>query len=161
MSAGFERSLDLKGIEVYRFTLQPNTLAAPTENPDNRCFCKDPVVTKNCSVAGALDVSSCQGGQFAIFYPESSGSEGVPEFSPCCFLILLSSLAFLSRLFFLAISTGNPIYISLPHFLHGSHILRENVLGLNPSEEHHITYLDVEPVREYVSVIYDFQGQQL
>lgn len=39
------------------------------------------------------------------------------------------------------------VYISLPHFLHGSDILRENVLGLKAIEEEHMTYLDVEPVR--------------
>lgn len=39
------------------------------------------------------------------------------------------------------------VYISLPHFLHGSDILRENVQGLNPIEAEHMTYLDVEPVR--------------
>lgn len=41
------------------------------------------------------------------------------------------------------------VYISLPHFLHGSDILRENVQGLNPIMEEHMTYLDVEPVRIY------------
>lgn len=46
---------------------------------------------------------------------------------------------------------GKPVYISLPHFLHGSPILQENVLGLNPSPEHHMTYLDVEPVSSAVS----------
>lgn len=46
-----------------------------------------------------------------------------------------------------AVLTGKPVYISLPHFLYGSDILRENVLGLKPVEEHHMTYLDVEPVR--------------
>ncbi|XP_033470488.2 platelet glycoprotein 4 [Epinephelus lanceolatus] len=101
VSAGFEARLDLKGIEVYRYTLQPNTLASPTVNPDNRCFCRDPKTTKDCTLAGVLDISSCQ--------------------------------------------DGKPIYISLPHFLHGSQSLREAVLGLNPSEEHHATYLDVEP----------------
>ncbi|TNM91623.1 hypothetical protein fugu_020003 [Takifugu bimaculatus] len=102
VSASFQQSMDLKGIEVYRFTLQPNTLAAPTDNPDNHCFCRDQKVTKNCSLAGALDISSCQ--------------------------------------------NGKPIYISLPHFLYGSPILQSNVLGLNPSEEHHMTYMDVEPI---------------
>ncbi|XP_003972763.2 platelet glycoprotein 4 [Takifugu rubripes] len=102
VSASFQQSMDLKGIEVYRFTLQPNTLAAPTDNPDNHCFCRDQKVTKNCSLAGALDISSCQ--------------------------------------------SGKPIYISLPHFLYGSPILQSNVLGLNPSEEHHMTYMDVEPI---------------
>lgn len=39
------------------------------------------------------------------------------------------------------------VYISLPHFLHGSDILRENVQGLKADVEEHMTYLDVEPVR--------------
>lgn len=60
VSASFQQSMDLRGIEVYRFTLHPNTLAAPVDNPDNHCFCKDHRVTKNCSLAGALDISSCQ-----------------------------------------------------------------------------------------------------
>ncbi|XP_022605357.1 platelet glycoprotein 4 [Seriola dumerili] len=101
VSASFEESMDLKGIEVYRYALQPSTLASPIVNPDNRCFCRNPTTTKNCTMAGVLDISSCK--------------------------------------------EGKPIYISLPHFLHGSPSLRESVLGLNPSEEHHHTFLDVEP----------------
>ncbi|XP_040005030.1 platelet glycoprotein 4 [Xiphias gladius] len=101
VSAMFEESMDLKGIEVYRYGLQPSTLASPTVNPNNRCFCRNPKTTKNCTIAGVLDISSCQ--------------------------------------------DGRPIYISLPHFLHGSPSLLEDVLGLSPSEEHHHTYLDVEP----------------
>uniref|UniRef100_A0A8D3BR10 Platelet glycoprotein 4 n=1 Tax=Scophthalmus maximus TaxID=52904 RepID=A0A8D3BR10_SCOMX len=102
VSASFEESMDLKGIEVYRYALQPSTLASPAVNPDNRCFCADPKTTRNCTLAGVLDIRSCQG--------------------------------------------GKPIYISLPHFLHGSEILREAVKGLSPSEEHHKTFLDVEPI---------------
>ncbi|XP_074553949.1 platelet glycoprotein 4 [Halichoeres trimaculatus] len=102
VSAGFEQSLDLKGIEVYRFTLQPDTLASPTINPDNRCYCRDPKTTRNCTMAGVLDISSCQ--------------------------------------------DRKPIFISLPHFLHGSPELRETVRGLYPDEEHHVTYMDVEPM---------------
>lgn len=101
VSASFKESMDLKGIEVFRFTLQPNTLASPMVNPANQCFCRDPVVTKNCTMAGVLDISSCQ--------------------------------------------DRKPIYISLPHFLYGSPLLQEMVKGLNPVEEHHFTYLDVEP----------------
>ncbi|KAK5848969.1 hypothetical protein PBY51_008647 [Eleginops maclovinus] len=101
VSAGFEQSLDLKGIEVYRYILQPNTLASPTVNPDNKCFCTNQETTNNCTLAGVLDISTCQG--------------------------------------------GKPIYISLAHFLGGSQSLLENVKGLNPSQEHHGTYLDVEP----------------
>uniref|UniRef100_A0A8C7F474 Platelet glycoprotein 4 n=1 Tax=Oncorhynchus kisutch TaxID=8019 RepID=A0A8C7F474_ONCKI len=100
VSAEYERSLNLKGIEVYRFKLPPLTLASPAVNPDNQCFCTDSVVSKNCTLAGVLDISS---------------------------------------------SRGQPVYISLPHFLHGSPYLVEDVEGLGPSEEHHVTFLDVEP----------------
>uniref|UniRef100_A0A3Q3VJ78 Platelet glycoprotein 4 n=1 Tax=Mola mola TaxID=94237 RepID=A0A3Q3VJ78_MOLML len=63
VSASFSQKRDLKGIEVYRYTLEQNTLAAPTVNPDNQCYCRDPLASKNCSVAGALDISSCQDSQ--------------------------------------------------------------------------------------------------
>ncbi|XP_036375590.1 platelet glycoprotein 4 [Megalops cyprinoides] len=102
VSAEFDSSQDLKGIEVYRFMLPALTLAAPSTNPDNLCYCKDTLVTRNCTMAGVLDVSSCR--------------------------------------------DGAPIYISLPHFLHGSAFLREAVIGLNPSEDQHSTFLDVEPI---------------
>ncbi|KAM3858957.1 platelet glycoprotein 4 [Diretmus argenteus] len=100
VSAVYEDTMDLKGIKVYRFTLPPSTLASPKVNPDNQCFCKDKLVTNDCTMAGVLDIRSCPRG---------------------------------------------PVYISLPHFVHGSPDLTENVLGLNPSVEHHSTYLDVEP----------------
>ncbi|XP_034434097.1 platelet glycoprotein 4 isoform X2 [Hippoglossus hippoglossus] len=101
VSASYEKTMDLKGIKVYRYTLLPSTLASPTVNPDNRCFCKNPKTTKNCTLAGVLDIGPCK--------------------------------------------DARPIYISLPHFLQGSPSLREAILGLNPSEEHHQTFLDVEP----------------
>ncbi|KAF4020029.1 hypothetical protein G4228_011808 [Cervus hanglu yarkandensis] len=41
---------------------------------------------------------------------------------------------------------GKPVYISLPHFLHGSPELAEPIEGLSPNEEEHRTYLDVEPI---------------
>lgn len=43
-------------------------------------------------------------------------------------------------------SSGKPVYISLPHFLHASPDVSEPIEGLNPNEEEHRTYLDVEPV---------------
>uniref|UniRef100_A0A8C5E296 Platelet glycoprotein 4 n=1 Tax=Gouania willdenowi TaxID=441366 RepID=A0A8C5E296_GOUWI len=101
VSASYVNTMDLKGIDVYRYSLLPSTLASPVDNPDNHCFCRDFKTTKNCTLAGVLDISSCQ--------------------------------------------DGRPIYISLPHFLHGSPSLREGVLGLNPVEVYHDTYLDVEP----------------
>ncbi|XP_003782854.1 platelet glycoprotein 4-like [Otolemur garnettii] len=41
---------------------------------------------------------------------------------------------------------GKPVYISLPHFLHASPDVSEPIEGLNPNEEEHGTYLDVEPI---------------
>lgn len=41
---------------------------------------------------------------------------------------------------------GKPVFISLPHFLHASPEIAENIEGLNPNEEEHSTYLDVEPI---------------
>nr|KAF6418038.1 CD36 molecule [Rousettus aegyptiacus] len=41
---------------------------------------------------------------------------------------------------------GKPVFISLPHFLHASPEIAGNIEGLNPNEEEHSTYLDVEPI---------------
>lgn len=101
VSASYMKSYKLKGIRVYRYSLLSATLASPVVNPDNQCFCRNQKVTKNCTLAGVLDLSSCQ--------------------------------------------NGRPIYISLPHFFQGSPSLRQDVLGLSPNEEHHETFLDVEP----------------
>lgn len=66
VSASFEQSVDLKGIQVWRYVLLPETLAAPSDNPDNHCFCRDRRVTNNCTLAGALDLSSCQNGSLRV-----------------------------------------------------------------------------------------------
>ncbi|XP_063073188.1 platelet glycoprotein 4 [Engraulis encrasicolus] len=102
VSAAYSSTHNLKGIDVYRYMLTPNTLASPNVNPDNMCYCRDMEVTKNCSMAGVLDVSACR--------------------------------------------DGYPIYISLPHFLYGSPELNQAIQGMSPHEEHHATYLDVEPI---------------
>ncbi|XP_016055322.1 PREDICTED: platelet glycoprotein 4 [Miniopterus natalensis] len=41
---------------------------------------------------------------------------------------------------------GKPVIISLPHYLHASPEIKESIEGLNPNEEEHSTYLDVEPI---------------
>uniref|UniRef100_A0A8C5E3V8 Platelet glycoprotein 4 n=1 Tax=Gouania willdenowi TaxID=441366 RepID=A0A8C5E3V8_GOUWI len=83
VSASYVNTMDLKGIDVYRYSLLPSTLASPVDNPDNHCFCRDFKTTKNCTLAG-VPFASCPS-------------------------------------------------------------LREGVLGLNPVEVYHDTYLDVEP----------------
>nr|XP_006006235.1 PREDICTED: platelet glycoprotein 4 [Latimeria chalumnae] len=99
--ANYESSQVVKGIPVFHFVLPPQVFAAPTENPDNRCFCKNPTITENCTKAGVLEISACK--------------------------------------------EGKPIYISLPHFLYGNKDTINSFDGLNPQEEEHQTYLDVEP----------------
>lgn len=61
ISAVYESTVDLKGIDVYRYTLPSEALEAPAINPDNHCYCTDTVISKNCTVAGLLDVTSCRG----------------------------------------------------------------------------------------------------
>ncbi|XP_066580565.1 platelet glycoprotein 4 [Amia ocellicauda] len=41
---------------------------------------------------------------------------------------------------------GMPVFISLPHFLYGSKSLSEAIDGISPDEDHHSTFLDVEPI---------------
>uniref|UniRef100_A0A8C1SZ46 Platelet glycoprotein 4 n=1 Tax=Cyprinus carpio TaxID=7962 RepID=A0A8C1SZ46_CYPCA len=57
----YEGTVDLKGIDVYRYMLPPEALASPVENPDNQCYCTDPVITRNCTTAGLLDLTACRG----------------------------------------------------------------------------------------------------
>ena len=63
VSANFRESRDLLGIEVYRFVLPPSTFASPSINPDNKCFCTETQVSRDCTMAGVLDVSTCRDGQ--------------------------------------------------------------------------------------------------
>ena len=41
------------------------------------------------------------------------------------------------------------MYVSLPHFLDANPEISDSVNDLNPNEEEHITYLDVEPFLSY------------
>nr|XP_056702273.1 platelet glycoprotein 4 [Euleptes europaea] len=53
----------LKGISLYRFIVPPGAFASPLVNPDNVCFCLRNDITKNCTLAGALDISTCKEGK--------------------------------------------------------------------------------------------------
>uniref|UniRef100_A0A5K1UBX5 Platelet glycoprotein 4 n=1 Tax=Sus scrofa TaxID=9823 RepID=A0A5K1UBX5_PIG len=100
--AVFGAEVNLKGIPVYRFILPSMTFASPLQNPENRCFCTEKIISKNCTLYGVLDISKCK--------------------------------------------EGKPVYISLPHFLHASPEIAKTIEGLNPNQEEHSTYLDVEPI---------------
>jgi hypothetical protein len=41
---------------------------------------------------------------------------------------------------------GMPVCISKPHFLDTAQSVRNKVIGINPTEEKHETYIDVEPI---------------
>ncbi|XP_005377255.1 PREDICTED: platelet glycoprotein 4 [Chinchilla lanigera] len=59
----FGSEVDLKGIPVYRFVLPAKAFAAPSENPENECFCTERIVSRNCTSYGVLDISSCKDGK--------------------------------------------------------------------------------------------------
>nr|XP_055045968.1 platelet glycoprotein 4 [Misgurnus anguillicaudatus] len=61
ISAVYEGTVDLKGIDVYRYTLPSEALESPASNPDNHCYCTETKVSKNCTLAGVLDLTPCQG----------------------------------------------------------------------------------------------------
>ncbi|NXI38109.1 CD36 protein, partial [Galbula dea] len=45
-----------------------------------------------------------------------------------------------------ACKAGKPVFISLPHFLHASDVILQQVEGLSPNPEEHETFLDIEPI---------------
>ncbi|NXQ97319.1 CD36 protein, partial [Sagittarius serpentarius] len=59
----FQGKQDVKGISLYRFTVPREAFASPAEVKDNYCFCTDEVISKNCTLAGVLDISSCKAGR--------------------------------------------------------------------------------------------------
>ncbi|XP_048157762.1 platelet glycoprotein 4 isoform X3 [Corvus hawaiiensis] len=50
----------VKGITLYRFIVPREAFASPAEVRDNYCFCTDPVISENCTLAGVLDISACK-----------------------------------------------------------------------------------------------------
>ncbi|XP_056103467.1 platelet glycoprotein 4 [Rhinichthys klamathensis goyatoka] len=69
ISAVYASTVDLKGIDVYRYKLPAEALASPMTNPDNMCYCTDPVITKNCTTAGLLDLTACKGAPVFLSLP--------------------------------------------------------------------------------------------
>ncbi|OWK06378.1 CD36 [Cervus elaphus hippelaphus] len=61
--AVFGAEINLKGIPVYRFVLPPRVFASPLQNPDNHCFCTEKIISKDCTLYGALDISKCKEGK--------------------------------------------------------------------------------------------------
>lgn len=67
--------MNLKGIDVYRYMLPAEALASPAVNPDNQCYCTDTVLTKNCTMAGLLDMTPCRGQCFEPLIKSAETSE--------------------------------------------------------------------------------------
>ncbi|KAK2892649.1 hypothetical protein QQF64_035572 [Cirrhinus molitorella] len=69
VSGVYDQTVNLKGIDVYRYKLPREALASPVQNPDNMCYCTDHVLTKNCTTAGLLDLTACRGTPVFISLP--------------------------------------------------------------------------------------------
>ncbi|XP_051547208.1 platelet glycoprotein 4-like isoform X2 [Myxocyprinus asiaticus] len=87
ISTVYDGTIDLKGIDVYRYKLPAEALASPADNPDNQCYCTDTVITKNCTLAGLLDISPCRGIPVYIslphfLYASEDVLQGVEGLSP-------------------------------------------------------------------------------
>ncbi|XP_054844434.1 platelet glycoprotein 4 isoform X2 [Eublepharis macularius] len=84
----FDSDQVVKGIPLYRFIVPPGAFASPLVNPDNICFCLDKVISKNCTLAGAMDISTCKEGKpVAItlphfLYASKEVGEGVEGMHP-------------------------------------------------------------------------------
>ncbi|NXD71492.1 CD36 protein, partial [Eolophus roseicapillus] len=59
----FQGEQNVKGISLYRFAVPREAFASPAEVSDNYCFCTDQVISKNCTIAGVLDISACKAGR--------------------------------------------------------------------------------------------------
>lgn len=59
----FDSEQTVKEIPLYRFTVPRAAFASPLETPENKCFCTETVLSKNCTSSGALDISACKGGK--------------------------------------------------------------------------------------------------
>lgn len=68
----FQSKQDVKGISLYRFAVPREAFASPAEVRDNYCFCRDEVISKNCTIAGVLDISACKAGIVVTWYHQRS-----------------------------------------------------------------------------------------
>ncbi|XP_032657987.1 platelet glycoprotein 4 [Chelonoidis abingdonii] len=59
----FDSEQIVKEIPLYRFTVPRAAFASPLETPENKCFCTETVLSKNCTASGALDISACKEGK--------------------------------------------------------------------------------------------------
>ncbi|XP_026533018.1 platelet glycoprotein 4-like [Notechis scutatus] len=63
MFVTFESEKTVKEILVYRFAVPLTIFSSPTTNPDNICFCTDMELSRNCTLSGILDLSTCKEGK--------------------------------------------------------------------------------------------------
>jgi len=56
--------------------------------------------------------------------------------------------------------TGAPIVVSFPHFYQADERYINAIEGMNPNEEEHETYLDINPVRSVDALRFSLLQQQ-
>ncbi|XP_066489173.1 platelet glycoprotein 4 [Tiliqua scincoides] len=59
----FDSEQSVKEIPLYRFIVPSAAFASPLVTPGNICFCTNKELSQNCTLAGALDISSCKEGK--------------------------------------------------------------------------------------------------
>ena len=129
----FEGRSEVRGIQAYRYTLPDSFYTAPSDAPENACFC-----TK----ASEFNLAEANRKFLATAFLNSSTPQQVQEayrrtFPPQCRLHGILDISHCRQA---------PIIISAPHFFKGDPLLIHSVEGLHPSEELHKTFVDIEPV---------------
>ncbi|XP_044279082.1 platelet glycoprotein 4 isoform X2 [Varanus komodoensis] len=84
----FDSEQVVKDITLYRFIVPPAAFASPREVPENICFCTEREISRDCTSAGALDISSCKAGKPVyitlphFLYASEDVTSGVEGLSP-------------------------------------------------------------------------------
>lgn len=61
----YEKQSSVKGIQTYRFTVDPEILEDPVFNRDNMCYCTQPGNKfENCPKTGAYQLNACRKGKW-------------------------------------------------------------------------------------------------
>lgn len=134
----FEHKTQVRGIPAYRYTLPESFYTAPSDAPENACFCTQ-ADEPNISNANRNFLASiaAQGAQtpaqlqaaYRKTFPAQCRLHGIMDISYC---------------------RKAPIVVSAPHFWSGDPLLVHSVDGLHPNDALHKTYVDVEPVSKSI-----------
>lgn len=61
VDAVYDHSVNIKGIDMFRFIVSESVFANATTNPNNKAFCTPDFEQDDCLPAGVLNMSACTG----------------------------------------------------------------------------------------------------